>query len=242
MQMTPCEEPPPDNNDDVIVEVVILDGLAISEDGLGAYLGGGKKTVEIRSDGDFLFRPAAGRTGRTILADFSKVIGTNPVGEDGKVQCYPFSNQEGFRVPAPFFLPQLENFPLTTGMGDNISPTFRWTVTDIERSPGNPSVILITGNHECVACVGGTVGCSTSSPTYIGTFITTDSANKEHFGIALEAVINANLGGRDVPAVLPSTTDKAFIDAPGGHFHGNGKINFKKGTLDFVSYGLVESS
>ena len=116
-----CEEPPAGDNDDVIVEVVILNGLAITEDGRGPYVGGGKKTVEIRADGDFLFRPTEGRTGRTILADFSKVIGTNPVGEDGKVQCYPWGNQAGFRVPTPFFLPQLENFPLTTGMGFHTS-------------------------------------------------------------------------------------------------------------------------
>ncbi len=131
---------------------------------------------------------------------------------------------------------------------DNISLTFRWTVTDIERSPSNPDIILITGNHECIACVGGTVGCNPGSADgdgnslYIGTFVTTDRAviNKNDFGIALEAEINANLRrGTDVPAVLPATTDGAFVDAPGGHFHGNGRINYNAGTITFRSYGLV---
>ena len=125
---------------------------------------------------------------------------------------------------------------------DNISLTFRWTVTNVERSPSNPDVILITGNHECIACVGGAVGCNPEHPLYIGTFITTDRAvtNKNHFGIALEAVVNANIKkGNSVPAVLPAATDGAFIDAPGGHFHGNGTINYKNGTINFVSYGLV---
>ena len=110
-----CEGPPP-GNDDVVVEVVITDGLAISEDGGGPYLGGGQKSVEIRSDGDFFFAPGAGKTGRTILADFSKLIGTGPVREDGTVECKRYSTGEAFYVPAPFFLPQLENFPLSTGM------------------------------------------------------------------------------------------------------------------------------
>ena len=130
---------------------------------------------------------------------------------------------------------------------EGISLTFRWTVTHVERSLSNPTVLLITGNHECVACAGGTVGCTPESPTYLGTFVTDDRAitNKEEFGIALEAVVNANLNsGTPVEAIEPQgpflgATDLAFEDVPGGHFHGDGKINFKKGTISFRSYGLA---
>ena len=128
-----------------------------------------------------------------------------------------------------------------------ISLTFRWTVTHVERSLSNPDVLLITGNHECVACAAGTVGCNPNSPAYFGTFVTADRAitNKNDFGIALEAIVNANLaGGTPVPAISPDglflgATDLAFEDAPGGHFHGNGRVNFDKGTISFRSFGLA---